>query len=117
MLQKELMLPRANNKKCVKVNIERDDDQEDIMNKMDAARQMQNNQNQQPYLKPYEEKMDIEEPKPNLFRQPQYGRKTDIIQPERILDKRLTGKDVSKPRNVNMNDQGFRGREIIHENK
>ena len=37
------MLPRAN-KNVVKVNIEKGDDQEDIMMKMDLARQRQENQ-------------------------------------------------------------------------
>lgn len=34
------MLPRANNKNCVKINIERGDDDEGIMNKMEMARAM-----------------------------------------------------------------------------
>lgn len=55
-MQRELMLPRGNNKNTVKVNIERGDDQEDIMMKMGIARQM--HENQQPFQK-VEEKMDI----------------------------------------------------------
>ena len=56
IMQRELMLPRGNNKNTVKVNIERGDDQEDIMMKMGIARQM--HENQQPFQK-VEEKMDI----------------------------------------------------------
>ena len=48
-----MMLPRAN-KNSVKVNIERGDDQEDIMAKMGIARAIQENQQQQQL-----EKMDI----------------------------------------------------------
>ena len=40
MMSRQLMLPRANNKNCVKINIERGDDDEDIMNKMEMARAM-----------------------------------------------------------------------------
>ena len=56
IMQRELMLPRGNNKNTVKVNIERGDDQEDIMMKMGIARQM--HENQQPFQK-VEEKMEI----------------------------------------------------------
>ena len=52
MAARELMLPRGNNKNTVKVNIERGDDQEDIMAKMGMGRALQENQNQP-------EKMDI----------------------------------------------------------
>ncbi len=38
MLSRELMLPRANNKNSVKVNIEKGDDEEDILMKMNMAR-------------------------------------------------------------------------------
>lgn len=41
-MSRELMLPRANNK-TVKVNIERGDDEEDIMHKMNLARNAQEN--------------------------------------------------------------------------
>jgi multidrug efflux pump subunit AcrB len=43
-MSRELMLPRANNKNSVKVNVSREDDQEDIRMKMDVARKMQENQ-------------------------------------------------------------------------
>ena len=63
-----MMLPRAN-KNIVKVNIDKDDDQEDIMMKMEVARQRHDNI--QPFKK-VEERMEVEEPvKPY----PQYGRK------------------------------------------
>lgn len=65
---REMMLPRAN-KNIVKVNIDKDDDQEDIMMKMEVARQRHDNI--QPFKK-VEERMEVEEPvKPY----PQYGRK------------------------------------------
>lgn len=33
------MLPRANNKNCIKVNIDNNDDEDDILLKMEEARQ------------------------------------------------------------------------------
>jgi hypothetical protein len=48
------MLPRANNKQCIKVNIDNNDDEEDILLKVEEARQ--NN----PQKFKYEEKMEIE---------------------------------------------------------
>lgn len=62
-----MMLPRANNKNSVKVNIEKGDDQEDIMAKMGMARALQENQF---------EKMDIEEPRP-VYQQNTIGRKVE----------------------------------------
>ena len=56
MIAREMMLPRAN-KNSVKVNIERGDDQEDIMAKMGIARAIHENQYQQNQQQP--EKMDI----------------------------------------------------------
>lgn len=61
------MLPRANNKNTLKVNIEKGDDQEDIMAKMEMARALQENQF---------EKMDIEEPRP-VYQQNTIGRKVE----------------------------------------
>jgi hypothetical protein len=57
------MLPRANNKNCIKVNIENNDDEEDILLKVEEAR----NQGTQGIKNNYdfEEKMDIEEPVEN----------------------------------------------------
>lgn len=40
-LARELMLPRANNKNCIKVNIENNDDEDDILLKVEEARNMQ----------------------------------------------------------------------------
>lgn len=69
------MLPRAN-KQSLKVNIERGEDHEDIMLKMDRQRAMQDPNHYQP--RPLEEKMDIEEPKQSVFvPSSQYGRKTE----------------------------------------
>ena len=64
MLARELMQPRANNKNCIKVSIDSHDDNEDIMNKMEQARLVQQNANfgKNRYE---EEKMDIEEPVEN----------------------------------------------------
>lgn len=73
MLARELMLPRANNRNCVKVNIDREDDEEDIMMKMNMARGIQENNEIHQH---YEEKMEIEEPVRNNFNG-HLGRKTD----------------------------------------
>ena len=90
--EREMMLPRAN-KNIVKVNIERGDDQEDIMMKMEMARQR--HENQQPFQK-VEDKMEVEEPvKPYA----QYGRKNDGN------DRRTTGKEIKR--------NEVRGRDIV----
>lgn len=47
------MLPRANNKNCIKVNIDNNDDEEDILIKMEEAR------NANPQKMKVEEKMDV----------------------------------------------------------
>ena len=89
------MLPRAN-KNIVKVNIEKGDDQDDIMMKMEMARQK--HENQQPFQK-VEEKMEVEEP---VRPYPQYGRKNEGN------ERRATGKDNRRGTDV-------RGREIVSE--
>lgn len=96
MLSRELMLPRANNKNSLKVNIEKGDDEEDIMMKMNMARGIQENSEQ---YHPFEEKMEIEEPvRNNNYNNfnGQFGRKTDNPTNDVKLfannDKRLTNK-------------------------
>ena len=42
-MSRELMLPRANNKNCLKINIDKGDDDQDIINKMDMARALYEN--------------------------------------------------------------------------
>jgi hypothetical protein len=94
MLSRELMLPRANNKNCIKINIETTDDNDDIMNKMEQARMMQQNGGRNRYE---EDKMEIEEPYEN--KRPamlmQAGRKTENISGDLRLfnndNKRFTG--------------------------
>jgi hypothetical protein len=73
------MLPRGNNKNCIKVSIDSRDDNEDIMSKMEHARLQHNNRDNWKAPRQEEEKMDIEEPvenkKPSLL----IGRKAESI--------------------------------------
>lgn len=62
-MARELMLPRANNKNCIKVNIEYNDDEDDILLKVEEARNnMQGQSTQNIKINREEEPMDIEEP-------------------------------------------------------
>lgn len=76
------MLPRANNKNCVKVSIENDDDEDDLMMKVEEARNcgtqvIRNNYD--------EEKMEIEEPYDNKKPFPSNARRTENLTNEMKL--------------------------------
>ena len=107
-MEREMMLPRANNKNCIKVNIDKGDDQEDIRNKLNIAKSIQ--EQEQGYSRPFEDKMDIEEPKPVSNSQPIYGRRTEI--PQNFGGDKKT-MNVKGRGNSDMNN--FRGREM-HDN-
>ena len=119
MHARQMMLPRGNNRNCVKVNINREDDEEDIMMKMDMARAINENQQISQFSRPFEEKMEIEEPKPsNIFTQQPYAKKT---QNEGKMfggnDRRATnGKEIVKGRG-NTSDMVFRGRDVTIEHE
>lgn len=80
------MLPRANNKNCIKVNIENNDDEDDILLKVEEARHTQGQSTQHIKINHEEEPMDIEEPyEPKKVFLGNAGRKTDNLTNEMKL--------------------------------
>ena len=97
MHAREMMLPRGNNKNVLKVNISKEDDQEDINAKMQLARQKSKAETSRP------EAMEAEEPVQSL-RKP--ATQTSGKRIETVREKKLNHKPSAKDLH------GLRGKEV-----